>query len=241
MTLLAVTSYEWMKSLHILCVIIWLGTDVGTYLSFQKLLDPSLAVPTRLSMSRLSNLLDQGPRSALVILLMLGITMTNKGGWGLQGDGGRVLAVLSALAGLVWFVGVWYQYWVAHAPAGVVRSLGHIKGEQIFRKVDLYWRSCLAVVLVVVALASLFTRGDGGPIQANWVAWKMLCFAGIVGCGVLIRTALPKIGVAIGGLVQGSTPERETALRSAAMPAIRAVWGIWTFIIVMSALAVFKP
>lgn len=235
-------AYDLLKALHLLLVIIWLGTDIGTYASFQRLLNEKLSLPTRLSMSRLSDVLDQGPRSGLVLLLMLGISMTYMGDWGLRGGGGLVLAWMAAVVGLVWFAGVWHQFWVHRAPADQPRSPRHLSITATFRKVDLWWRVALAIVLVGASIVSLATSGDDGPFAADWLAWKLLVFAGIVACGVAIRISLPKIGAAIGAIVSsGSTPERESALRAASRPAIVAVWLIWVFLIVMTTLAVFKP
>lgn len=235
-------AYDVLKALHLLMVIIWIGTDIGTFASFSRLLDPSLAVPTRLSMSRLSDLLDQGPRSALVLLLMLGLTMTHMGGWGFRGTGGAVLAGASACVGVLWFAGVWHQFWVHHPPPGVTRTSVHVRASARFRVVDLWWRVAVASALVVAAVWSLATSGDGGPLQYSWLAWKLILFAVIVLDGVLIRLALPKIGAAVGAIAQGgSTPEREAALLRVARPAQGYVVGLWVLMVAVSVIAVFKP
>ena len=235
-------AYDILKALHIFLVIIWLGTDVGTFASFSRLLDPSLSVPTRLSMSRLSDILDQGPRSALVLLLMLGLTMTHMGGWGLRGSGGTVLSIAAAIIGVVWFVGVWHQFWVHHPPGGTERSSVHIRASAQFRVFDLWWRVAVATVLLVGAVWSLAVSGDGGPLQYSWLAWKLILFAFIVFDGVLIRLALPKIGAAVGAIAQGgSTPEREAALLRVARPAQGYVIGLWILLVAITVLAVFKP
>jgi hypothetical protein len=235
-------TYNWLKALHILMVVIWIGTDIGTFASFQRLLNTKLSVPTRLSMNRLSNLLDQGPRSALVILLMLGVTMTNQGGWGLQGDGGKVLSVASTVIGLVWFAGVWHQYWVGHPPSGLTRSPAHVLATARFRQVDLYWRAIVGVVLFVVGLTSLLNRSDGGLIAADWLSWKLILFSGIIADGVLIRILLPKLGGAIVAIAtNGSSPEREETLAKHGRTAKFYVGAIWLFLVAMSALAVMKP
>jgi hypothetical protein len=235
-------TYNWLKALHILMVVIWIGTDIGTFASFHRLLNTKLSVPTRLSMNRLSNLLDQGPRSALVILLMLGITMTNQGGWGLQGDGGKLLAVASTLIGVLWFAGVWHQYWVGHPPTGVTRSPAHVAATARFRQVDLYWRSIVGVALLVVGITSLLNRGDGGLVAADWLSWKLILFAGIIADGVLIRILLPKLGGAIVAIAtNGSSPDREATLAKHGRTAKFYVAAIWILLVAMSALAVMKP
>ncbi len=233
--------YLWLKALHILMVVVWLGTDIGTFASFHRVLDVRLSVPTRLSMSRLSNLLDQGPRSALVILLMLGLTMTHQGGWGLTGESGSAIAFAASIIGVVWFAGVWHQYWVNHPPSGVTRSSSHLKATAVFRVVDLWWRIGVAGALFVVATMSLAANG-GGAIAANWLSWKLILFAGIVADGVLIRVLLPKLGDSIAAIAtKGSSVEREAELARHGRTAKIYVLMIWMALVVMSGLAVMKP
>lgn len=235
-------AYDALKAIHILLVIVWLGTDIGTFASFGRLLDTSLTVPTRLSMSRLSDLLDQGPRSALVLLLMLGLSLSHMGDWGFGGDAGAALAWVAAAIGVVWFVGVWLQFWVAHASPGVVRPPWAVAFVAKFKIVDLWWRVGVAGALVLAAITSLASDGDGGIIGADWLAWKVLLFAGIVADGVVIRLLLPKLGVTIVGIATGgSTPEREATLAKQAVPLKACVVVIWTLLVAMSALAVIKP
>jgi hypothetical protein len=235
-------AYDALKAIHILLVIVWLGTDIGTFASFNRLLDTKLSVPTRLSMSRLSDLLDQGPRSALVLLLMLGLSLSHMGDWGFGGDAGALLAWVAAAIGVLWFAGVWMQFWVAHAPPGAVRPPWAAAFVARFKVVDLWWRVGVAGALVVAGVTSLAASGNDGIIGADWLAWKVLLFALIVVDGVMIRLLLPKLGgviVAIAG--GGSTPEREAELAKRAVPLKACVIVIWILLIMMSAIAVMKP
>ena len=235
-------AYDALKALHLLLVIVWLGTDIGTFASFNRLLDTSLSVPTRLSMSRLSELLDQGPRSALVLLLMLGLSLSHMGDWGFGGDAGAVLAWVAGAIGIAWFAGVWMQFWVAHAPAGEERPRWAMRFVATFKTVDLWWRVGVAAALVLAAITSLASDGDRGIIGADWLAWKVLLFAGIVADGVVIRLLLPELGTTIVGIATGgSTPERELELARQAVPLKVCVVVIWTLLVAMSALAVIKP
>lgn len=235
-------AYDALKAVHVLLVIVWLGTDIGTFASFNRLLDTSLSVPTRLSMSRLSDLLDQGPRSALVLLLMLGLSLSHMGDWGFGGGPGAVLAWVAAGIGIAWFAGVWMLFWVGHAPPGSVRPGWATSFVSKFKVIDLWWRVGVAAALVIAGVTSLASSGDGGVIGADWLAWKVVLFAGIVADGVVIRLLLPKLGVTIVGIASGgSTPEREATLARQAVPLKACVVLIWTLLVAMSALAVFKP
>ena len=229
-------DYQLLKALHILLVIIWLGTDIATMASFYGLLNPRYQISTRLAMSRLSDLMDMGPRSALVLLLMLGIYLTYRGEWGLSGPVGAVLAGASAVVGVLWFAGVWHQYWVGHAH---VTDARHLAFQHFFRRFDLWWRVAVSSVLALAALYSLLV--PGGPFTALWLSLKLILFAGIVMLGVYLRVLIPQIGAAVGAIVKyGSDPEREAVLWKPARRAILAVWGIWVLIAVIVYLAVAK-
>ncbi|GIW09766.1 MAG: hypothetical protein K6U89_05355 [Chloroflexi bacterium] len=229
-------DYQVLKVLHILLVMVWLGTDIATMAAFFGLLNPRFALTTRLAMSRLSDLMDMGPRSALVLLLMLGIYLTYRGEWGLSGPLGAPIAAASALIGVLWFGGVWHQYLVGH---GRLVGPRHQAFQRGFRLFDLWWRTILSLVLAAAAAVSLL--GQGGPVAAVWLSLKLILFAGIVLLGVYLRVLIPQIGAAVSVIVKhGSDPEREAALRRPAWRAIVAVWGIWVLIAAIVYLAVAK-
>ena len=233
------SAYALLLSLHIVLVGTWLGTDVGTMLAFRRMTSPALPVTTRIEMGRLADLLDMGPRSALILLLILGAVMTDMGGFASAGGLGAVISVVAAAGGLLWLVGVWHQFWVSHASPEKPRAAGHLRFQRWFRSTDLWWRAVLAAGLVLDAGVSL---AGGGPVRARWLAVKLILFAGILGLGFAIRTVLPGVGTALGAIVAGgSTPDREAALAGAARPAYPLVWAIWALILGIAWLSVAKP
>ena len=75
---------------------VWLGTDIGVFLAGRQMRNASLPMETRRAMGQLSGMVDMGPRSALVLVLMLGITLSYLGQWGFTGAGGNSLRVVIA-------------------------------------------------------------------------------------------------------------------------------------------------
>jgi hypothetical protein len=224
---------------HILLVALWLGTDFGTFVSFGRMRNPRLSIETRREMLRLSDFLDMGPRTALVAMLTLGVTLTYLGGWGFTGPGGAYLSVGAAVLAVLWLAGVWHQYWVTHPGEGEVRSPGHVRFQQGFRRVDLVLRLVVTSLLLLAAVLSL---AGVGPIDANWLSVKLILFAVIVALGVGLRLLLPAIGSRVTDIfANGSTPEREAALTPVARRAEVMVLGIWACIAVITWLAVAKP
>lgn len=231
--------YPLLLTVHVLLVGIWLGTDFGTMICFRRLCSARLPVPVRLEMGRISDALDMGPRSALIVLLMLGLLLTNLGGWGLAGPAGRAAALVAAGLGAIWLAAVWHQYWVGRAPAEQPRGARHLRFQRVFRTVDLAWRAVVAAALAAAGLAALTGHG---PIRAGWLGLKLILFGLIILCGFALRMMLPRLGRAIGEIAaSGSTPEREEALAAAARPAYPTVVAIWCLIGLIAYLAVAKP
>lgn len=229
------TLYTLLLGVHVVLAGIWVGTDIGTMASFRRLRDPRLALSTRLAMSRLSDLLDLGPRSALVLLLSLGLVLTHLGGWGFAGSGGRALAWAAGLLGPLWLAGVWHQFWVTRGDRAAV----HLRIQRAFRPVDLILRVTISGALGVTAVLSLVAAG---PLAAPWLSLKLILFAGIVLCGVGLRLLIPHIVEKVGAIVAaGSSPEREAALSRTAVVTEALVWLIWAQIALITWLAVVKP
>ena len=217
--------YVVIKFFHIVMAGIWLGMDVGVYTAAKKLRDPNLSIETRASMGKLAGFLDMGPRSALIILLMLGITLTFLGGWGFKDTYGSNLAILATIFGVVWLAGVWHQYWVDHPNLGEKRPQKHLYFQKMFKNIDLLMRIIITGILAITATLSL---SGGGPIEAHWLSIKLILFSIIVACGIGIRIYIPQARKAISDIFEhGSTPEREARLsinRGKSLFFVKSIW-----------------
>ena len=52
-------------AIHVALAGLWIGADLGTFLSYRRVIDPSLEVSTRKEMARYFALIDMGPPLAL--------------------------------------------------------------------------------------------------------------------------------------------------------------------------------
>ena len=230
-------SYVVLKTLHVLLIATWLGMDFGTFVSYTRMRDSSLSIETRKQMYRIFAFIDMGPRSSLVLMLTLGVALTYMGGWGFSGSGGRAFAVVTAVVGVFWVAALWHQYWVHEAPPGLPRSGVHVKVQKVFRPLDIWLRVGLAGGLAIAAVLSL--TGGEGPINTDWLAWKLILFAGIVMSGVGIRVYLPAVAAAVSDIfTNGSTPEREAALTAGSRRTVWFVHAIWVLIIAITWVAI---
>ena len=228
--------YAILKFLHIIMAGLWLGMDMGVYNAAKKLRDPNLSIETRANMGKLAGFLDMGPRSAVIVLLMLGITMTFLGGWGSAGNYNTELASTTAIVGVVWLTGLWHQYWVDHPNLGEKRPSFHVRIQSTFRRADIVMRILISTMLGLIATWSLLF--ENGPIKANWLSIKLILFAIIVCCGIGIRIYIPQARAAIADIFdKGSSSEREKALdlnRKKSLFFVKSIWILVALIIWIS-------
>lgn len=219
------TTYELLKFAHVLLFGFWLGSDFGTFASSRFLMDPRRDLPTRLAFAKALLVFDLGPRVALILLLPLGLHMSTLL-WGLSLSTAALAGVWVAALG--WLGVVLFVHLKEHAPAA-----------QRLARIDTAFRALLAIVLIGLSVVSV--AGDG-PFTADWLALKVGLFGLIVAMGVGIRIKLPAFGAAFGAIAtQGSTPEREAALRASLLATYPFVMSIWVLVLTIGFLGVVKP
>lgn len=232
--------YVLLITLHIVLVGVWLGADIGSLVAFRRLGDTSLSLPARRQMTLLTELLDVGPRSAMVLLFMLGLAMTYMGGWGLHDQiGGWFPPVVVAIA-LVWTLAVWHAYWVGRAPKDRPRGPVHQRIRSGYRAVELWLRLAVSAALAAAAVASLLHVVPF--FEMRWIAWKLVLLLGISLCGVGLKYAIPRVRARFGAVIKlGSTPESEAALATPLRTAQALIVAIWVQITAMVYLSVVQP
>lgn len=206
-------------AMHTVVLGYWLGSDLVINSEYRFIVHRhDLPVAARQEMTDHLMKVDQHVRYALVMQATLG-TMLLAGLGLLPGSLGGVALV----AGLAW--------------------LGLVEATHRTRKIALGQRLALLdrVVRYALALALLglaATQGDW-PV---WLRLKLGLFAGVIGCGVLIRFQLIRhFGTWSEVLAQGSTPEREASLRATYRRATSILAGLWLQVFTIAALAVLRP
>ena len=148
-----------------------------------------------------------------------GVLTAEERGWI---DWGWVAGVIGVVAPL-WSVAVWLIH----------------RGSTVLARVDLWWRSLVAVGVWVAAISSL---ASDDPIGVRWLAVKLVCFAVVITSGIVIRFVLRPFSVAFGQiLAEGSTPEREAIVAGSIRRAQPFVVVIWASLLVAAAMAVAQP
>ena len=168
---------------------------------------------------------DQHPRMGLILFMATGATFESLLGQSPVSVG--LLPWVWVIAA-VWFAEIWISFLNEDKPWG-----------HRLVNMDVAWRYLLAAVFFVLALWSLV--GDG-PLIADWVAWKYLLLAALIGGGVSVRFCVRELQRAWPDyLTTGSTPEFEAILNRSLKRAIYITWSIWVIYGVIALLTIFRP
>jgi hypothetical protein len=92
------------------------------------------------------------------------------------------------------------------------------------------------------ALAWAASVAGYGPFPADWLGWKVLLFAMIFVCGIMIDRRFAPMAPAFAQLAAtGSTPELERTITRAVDEAVRWVLALYALVIVIAFLGTARP
>lgn len=203
-------AYSIVKFAHILLFAYWLGGDVGVFYSSTFVVNPKLSRDARLTAFRIFAELDQLPRYCLALTLSVGGLLAYYVGVPhLPGQLPLILAL-----GPLWALLVW--------------AVHHYQGQPFGRrlaKFDFFFR-CFMIVALIASVG--YAYGDGRLRPYPWLAAKLLVFAALIFCGLLIRLKLPRFvsgyqQLLTNGATEASDRDMEQGLR-ACRPYVLAIW-----------------
>ena len=201
---------------HLLCLVYWLGADLGVFTSSYYVANPALSAETRVNMVKLLFFLDQAPRLCMPLIFATGVHLAARMGW------------LSLEPSAVWLVWGMCLAWLA--MVATLHKLG--PRAQMLIKIDAVFRVLLIAALLLIGIAALLEGWF-----ADWIAVKLLVFAGLVSCGLLIRLKLKPFGPAFGKLAAGQVTDQDNAAISRSLNATRPfVVAIWLGLLINTAL-----
>ena len=210
---------------HIAVLGYWLGAEFVINSTFRYVcFAESLPVAERDRLMNHVMNVDQHVRYALLLQWTLGLYLTFRLGY----LPGGALGAHSVLAlGLGWFTLVELTH----------RQRGRPLGSRLAR-IDRGIRYLMVSLFVVAGMGAL--SGLWG--LQSWLAWKLLCFAGVILCGLLIRFALIKLFRWFAELrEQGTTVSLERRLKSAYYGASSYLVVMWFLIAAITILSIWKP
>jgi hypothetical protein len=215
-----VNEYLLLKFLHVLAFVYWLGGDLGTFLASRYVVRADVGPEARATALKIMLACDQGPKSCMPLIFPLGLQMgqisgvTDLPAW--------VMLLVWALA-LVWSANVQYLYFTDNQT-----------GKARVTRFDFGMRLLVIALILLYAGAALV---QDRWITADWMAWKMLIFAALVACGLVIRVKLRPFVIAFAQMMtSGSSAESNFAMTTSLAEVRPWVWLIWAGLFVNAAL-----
>ena len=213
-------EYLLLKFFHLLLFVYWLGGDLGTFYASRFVSDSELTPAARATALKIMMGVDMAPRLCMPLILPFGVHMA-----AIQG-----LMQVPTIALVAMWLGC--VGWLA-----MVVSVHHYSGKPLgatIGRIDFWFR--VGIILGACGLA-VFGLLTGKILAAQWLAVKLLIFAGAVACGLMIRVYLKPFGPAFGRLMShGPDDETNRVIASAIARCRPLVYLIWAGLLVSASL-----
>lgn len=210
--------------LHILLFVFWLGVDVGVYYAGKFLAAPGIDIAERKRMLYLLLLLDMGPRTALVLMVPVGLQLGANLG----------LLPINAAMPVVWLLGIG---WLALVWLQFLRPQHPLK-ETWFR-LDYGLRFSVVVGFIGFGLYAIFFDS---VTDAAWLRLKLVLFGTVVSIGLILRSTLPALVQALESLNQPEPPaDAEARLAAVYRYSTRWAHALWALVLALGYLGTVKP
>ncbi|MBU2980037.1 hypothetical protein [Alteromonas sp. C1M14] len=198
------------KYLHLLCLVYWLGGDLGTFIAGRFVINEKLSASARVVATKILLACDQGPRFAMPLTLPSGMQLAYLMG---------VFAVPVWFMFVVWLLGLG---WLATLMA-LHFTTAQAKGpltllDGLLRKSVCF--SCLGYGIYSL----IFTTS----LTVNWAGYKLTLFGVTVLMGLIIRVKLKPFLAVYGDLVadrvSGETNQAIKQGIDGATPYVKVIW-----------------
>jgi len=212
------------RFLHLLLFVYWLGGDAGVFYSSRFVIDPRLSRDARMTAAKIFIDLDMIPRYCMALMLTVGGILAEV--MGISHPTWEMVAIV--LLGPVWLGLVL----AVHAKEGSAAG-------QTLKRIDVWFRWIVIASILVSVIHSHWTgRLDG----LEWFSAKLVLFAFLIFCGLMIRRNLPPFVEGFRQLAtSGPTPESDRLMIDSMARCRPYVLLIWAGIAVSALLGILKP
>ena len=217
--------YDLLVLFHLLLFVYWLGGDMGVFYSSGMVIDPKLSNSARVTAAKIMVNLDLVPRICMSLMLTVGGLLTAQGGY-MEHPLWQTVGFI--LLGPGWLGMVLFIHLKGGTPLG-----------KTVTKID-YWFRWVLVIYLIISVGVSFAIGRLS--SEPWIGGKLIVFAVMVFCGLMIRKYLPPYGMGILALRndQISDEINEGMLKS--LETVRPfVIAIWIGLVIEAYLGVVQP
>ncbi len=215
-----IDPYSIVLFVHLLLFAYWLGSDLGVMINSIYGNEAGLTGNARAKIRAAGDLIDMAPRTCLVLMVPVGITLASR--WGLNVSAMELLGVW--VFGFAWLWLVWMVHWRHGSPSMMT-----------FWKIDFGIRFVVSLAFLAAGIAGLATSW---PVPSAWLAMKMFLFGVLIMLGVIVRILLLINPPKPAPVVKEGEPSEGlpfwTGLRL-------VVFAIWILVAVMAFIGLTKP
>lgn len=212
-------------TVHVVLFAYWLGGDWGVFTCSRFIVRPDLPLAERLRFLDALMRIDILPRSAIVLLPVVGLHLAAIRGSIPLGTGAVALAWV---IGLAWLALVWVLFVKRGTPFA----------DRLVRW-DIGFRVLLIVVMVAVAALSL---ARGTPVREPWIAAKLLVYSALLGVGLWLRSVIRSWRLGFQRMRAGEDAATTAPLFEASIRRGRGIaYVFWTLIVTMAWLGINQP
>ena len=213
------TELALLKMAHVLCLVYWLGGDLGVFYSSFFVADENRSPEVRIAAAKILFTLDLAPRICMTLMLPTGIHLAHMMG---------MLKVPELVVYTTWVICL---AWLAMVLILHFASRG--RDLSILTKIDFRFRIAMVTALIGFALYTLFSPD---AILTDWLAYKTIVLACLIFLGLMIRLKLRIFAPAFKKLVDGTYNTLDSQTVSSSLVATRPfVFAIWIGILLNTA------
>ncbi len=217
-------AYGLVLFLHILLFVYWLGGDAGVFYSSLFVTNPSLSREARLTAAKIFIDLDMIPRYCMALMLTVGGILAEL--MGIRHPPWEMAAIV--LLGPVWIAMVH----LVHAKQGTAAGA-------TLARIDVWFRWIVIGSIIASVVHSQLTGRLAG---LEWFAAKLVIFAFLIFCGLMIRRNLPPFMEGFRTLAStGATPASDRLMIDGMARCRPYVLMIWAGVAASGLLGVLKP
>ena len=212
------------RFIHLLLFVYWLGGDAGVFYSSKFVINPKLSRDARLTAAKIFVDLDMIPRYCMALMLTVGGILAEL--IGITHPTWEMIAIV--LLGPVWIAMVH----MVHAKQGTAAGA-------TLARLDIWFRW---IVIVSIVASVVHSHATGRLAGLEWFSAKLLLFAFMVFCGLMIRRNLPPFALGFRTLATtGATAESDRLMSDSLARCQPYVLSIWAGILLSALIGILKP
>ena len=217
--------YEILLYAHVLCLVYWLGGDLGVFYASGQLLKPGLSKEARTWVTKVFHWLDQFPRICMPLVIALGFSLGSM----------RWFNIDPVWLWITWAIAVIWIYFVL----AMFLKIGGDKKILWIRQVDMLMRWVVAIAITIIGVLSWM---GSGITEDQWLSAKLLIWAATVFCGIISRSTMKPFRAAFGNVMtRGETPEDLAIMKHSLYITRIPILTIWFLVALAGAVGLWKP